>query len=386
LKISPKKGFTMSLVFNIARDDFLSALSLLQNIVGKPGTISILSNVLIRTQNDNIELTGTDLEIGIRQTIPAEILSPGELTLPAKKLFEIVRESNSSHIHLEERDNYWIKITADSSDYNLSGMAVDEYPSFPDHDGKKLINVAATEISDMIEKTIFSVASDSESNFTLTGVLMEKEERDDKKYIRMISSDGHRLSVMTKEIDGDISVLNLKKTTIIPRKGLQEIKKFCDANEDILLGFEDKQAVIKGNNGILIIRLMNGDFPDYRTLIKIIDREKFIDIERLSLLKSMRRMNLFTEDRFNVVKATISKNLIELSSQSMDVGDAKADIAVEYSGEKMELGFNGKYFVETLHAMTSEKIKLFISGKDKPFLIYSDNEPDFISIIMPMQV
>lgn len=376
----------MSLVFNITRDDFLSALSSLQNIVGKPGTISILSNVLIRTKNDSIELTGTDLEIGIRQTIPAEILSPGELTLPAKKLFEIVRESNASHIHMEERDNNWIKITADSSDYNLSGMAVDEFPSFPDHDEKCLINIAALDIGDMIEKTIFSVASDSESNFTLTGVLIEKEERDDKKYLRMISSDGHRLSLMTKNIDGDISVLKLEKTTLIPRKGMQEMKKFCEAHDDILLGFEEKQAVLKGDNAILIIRFMNGDFPDYRTLLKIINRENFIDIDRLTLLNSMRRMNIFTEDRFNVVKSNISENKMSLSSQSMDLGDAREDLIVEYSGEGMELGFNGKYFVETLHVMTSEKVKLFISGKDKPFLIYSENEPDFISIIMPMQV
>ena len=376
----------MSLVFNIARDDFLSALSSLQNIVGKPGTISILSNVLIRTQNDSIELTATDLEIGMRQTISAEILSAGELTLPAKKLFEIVRESSASHIHIEERDKSWVKITADSSDYNLCGIPNDEFPSFPDHDEKALINIAALDIGDMIEKTIFSVASDSESNFTLTGVLIEKEEKDDKKYIRMISSDGHRLSLMTKEIDGDISLLNIEKTTLIPRKGLQEMKKFCDAHEDILIGFEEKQAVLKGDNAILIIRLMSGDFPDYRTLLKIIDRENFIDIDRMTLLNSMRRMNLFTEDRFNVVKSNISENQMSLSSQSMDLGDAREDVVVEYSGEKMELGFNGKYFVETLHVMTSEKVKLFISGKDKPFLIYSENEPDFISIIMPMQV
>ena len=376
----------MSLVLNVAREDFLTALSSVQNVAGKPGTIAILSNVLLRTQNDALELTGTDLEIGIRQSIPAEILSPGKITLPAKKLFEIVRESNSSHIHLEEKDNNWVKITADSSDYNLAGMASDEFPSFPDHQEDSLISVASDDIKDLIEKTIFSVAADSESNFTLTGVLIEKEVKEDKNYLRMVSSDGHRLSLMKKEIDGDLTVFQLDKTTLIPRKGVQEMKKFCEGYDDVLIGFEEKQAVLKADNAILIMRLMNGDFPDFRNLLQVINKESYIDIDRVVLLNSMRRMNLFTEDRFNVVRCHIAENEMTLSSQSMDLGNAKESHPIEYTGEEMKLGFNGKYFVETLHVMSCEKVKLFISGKDRPCLIYSENEPDFISIIMPMEV
>ncbi len=376
----------MSLVLNVAREDFLKALSSVQNVIGKPGTIAILSNIQLRTENDALELTGTDLEIGIRQTIPAEILSQGSLTLPAKKLFEIVRESNSDHIHLEERDNYWVRIIADSSDYNLAGMASDDFPSFPDHKPESLIAVNADDLVDIIEKTIFSVASDTESNFTLTGVLVEREEKEDKNYFRMVSSDGHRLSLMKKEISGDSSVFKLEKTTIIPRKGVQEIKKFCENHENVLIGFEEKQAVLKADHAILIIRLMNGDFPDFRNLLQFIDKDKYIDFDRKILLNTMRRLNLFTEDKFNVVQCFIEKNKITFTSQNMDLGSAKETHEIEYSGEEIKLGFNGKYFIDSLNAMTSETIKLFISGKDKPCLIYSENEPDFISIIMPMEI
>lgn len=376
----------MSLILNIAREDFLSALSSMQNVTGKPGTIAILSNILLRSQKDSLELTGTDLEVGIHQTIPAEILSQGSITLPSKKLFEIVRESNSEHIHLEEIENNWVKITADSSNYNLAGMASDEFPSFPEHKAESLIEIDADDIKDLIEKTIFSVASDTESNFTLTGILVEKEIKEDKKYFRMVSSDGHRLSLMKKEVKGDISLFNLDKTTIIPRKGVQEIKKFCEHHKNLFIGFEEKQAVIKGDHAILIIRLMNGDFPDFRNLLQIINREKFIEINRLVLLNAMRRMNLFTEDRFNVVKCHIENNEMTLSSQSMDLGSAKEVHHVKYSEDSIKLGFNGKYFIETLQVMTCENVKLFIEGKDRPCLVYSENEPDFISIIMPMEI
>jgi DNA polymerase-3 subunit beta len=376
----------MSLILNIAREDFLSALSSMQNVTGKPGTIAILSNILLRSQKNSLELTGTDLEVGIHQTIPAEILSQGSITLPSKKLFEIVRESNSEHIHLEEIENNWVKITADSSNYNLAGMASDEFPSFPEYNAESLIEIDADDIKDLIEKTIFSVASDTESNFTLTGILVEKEIMEDKKYFRMVSSDGHRLSLMKKEVKGDISLFNLDKTTIIPRKGVQEIKKFCEHHKNLFIGFEEKQAVIKGDHAILIIRLMNGDFPDFRNLLQIINREKFIEINRLVLLNAMRRMNLFTEDRFNVVKCHIENNEMTLSSQSMDLGSAREVHHVKYSEDSIKLGFNGKYFIETLQVMTCENVKLFIEGKDRPCLVYSENEPDFISIIMPMEI
>lgn len=376
----------MSLVLNIAREDLLSALAAMQNVTGKTGTMAILSNVLLRSKADFLELTGTDLEIGIRLDIPAEILSPGKLTLPAKKLFEIVRESNSSHIHLEERENNWVRITADSSDYNMAGMAAEEFPSFPEYDEDFLIKVNSDDIRDLIEKTIFSVASDTESNFTLTGVLVEKEQEDTKNFLRMVSSDGHRLSLMKKEIEGDISRFHLEKTTLIPRKGVQEIKKFCENFKEVLLGFEEKQAVLKSKNAILIIRLMNGDFPNFRNLLKIINKDNFIEIKRLTLLNAMKRMNLFTEDRFNVVKCVMENNEIILSSQSMDLGNAKENHPINYTGETLKLGFNGRYFIDTLQVMTAEDVKIFISGKDKPCMIYSENEPDFISIIMPMEI
>jgi len=376
----------MSLILNIAREDFIYALSSMQNVTGKPGTIAILGNVLLRSANDSLELTGTDLEVGIRQIIPAEILSQGSITLPSKKLFEIVRESNSAHIYIEEIENNWVKIKADSSDYNLAGMASDEFPSFPEHKEESLIEIDAENIKDLIEKTIFSVALDTESNFTLTGILVEKEIKEDKRYLRMVSSDGHRLSLMKKEVKGDISLFNLDKTTIIPRKGVQEIKKFCEHHETLFIGFEEKQVVIKGDHAILIIRLMNGDFPDFRNLLQIINKEKFIEINRLVLLNAMRRMNLFTEDRFNVVKCHIEDNEIKLSSQSMDLGNAQEVHPVKYTGDSIKLGFNGKYFIDTLQVMTCEEVKLFIEGKDRPCLVYSENEPDFISIIMPMVI
>ena len=377
----------MAMIINVSREDFLAALSSLQNVTGKKGTIAILSNVLVETDNDAITITGTDLEVGIRFSVPAEILASGSITMPAKKLFEIVRESSADLIHLECMDNNWIKITADSSSYNLAGMEADEFPSFPEYNEASLVSVDGELINELIDKTIFSVAPEGESQYNLAGILVEKEVRDgDKNFIRMVSTDGDRLSLMEIEKGEELAGLQINTTALIPRKGIIEMRKFCDGLDKVTISFEEKQVVLKSDNAILIIRMMNGDFPDYRNILKGNADETFVEIERKALLNSMKRMNLFTEDRYNAVKFLIENNKLTLSSQNMDIGNAKDEMNIVYEGEKLELGFNGKYFVDVLQVLNSDTIKAFISSNETPCLIRADNEPGFVSLIMPMKL
>jgi len=376
----------MSLSFNVSRDEFLGGLSSLQNITGKKGTIAILSNVLIETGINRIVLTATDLEVGVKIDIPAEIMSEGTITLPARKLFEIVRESGVDMLHLELHDNNWVKISANSSDYNLAGMSSEDFPAFPEYEEKSLIKIPSDTLKELIDRTIFSVAQEGESQFNLAGVLVEKEKKEEGSLLRMVSSDGHRLSLMEMDIDTDLDLLNMENTTLIPRKGVQEIRKFCDTCDEVSLAFEKNQAVIKTENSLLIIRLMNGDFPDYRNIINIIEQDKFIEIDRQTLINSMKRMILFTEDRFNAVKFHIEKDALMLSSESMDIGNAKDIIKIEYADEIMNLGFNGKYFMDALQVMSSEKIQAYINSEESPCLIKGVDDPGYVSVIMPMKI
>jgi len=376
----------MSLIFNISRADFLNGLASLQNVTGKKGNIAILSNILIESQTDSLLLTATDLEIGIRNSLPAEILSPGTITLPAKKLFEIVRESGADQIHIEILENNWAKISADSTDYKLAGMPSEEYPAFPEYDEKNLATLASDRIKDLIDKTIFSVAQEGESQFNLTGVLVEKDISDGKNMLRMVSSDGHRLSLCETNVESDLSGLKMEKIILIPRKGMQEIRKFTEGTPNIQIAFEEKQAVIKTDNSIIVVRLMNGDFPDYKNIINMIKKEKFIELNRIQFMNSMKKMNLFTEDRYNAVQFNIKPNKLTLSSQSTDIGSAKDEIAITYDDTPLKLGFNGKYFVESMQVMSSDTIKAYINSEESPCMIQGDDDPGFISIIMPMKI
>jgi len=376
----------MPFQFNIGRDDLLRAISTQQNITNKKGALAILANVLIEVKTDHIVFTGTDLEIGLKQTVHAEVLETGILTLPAKKLFELARESGSSVISFKELDNNWVEITAGPSLYRLAGMVGDEFPQFPAYDENALVQIDSATIADLVDKTIFSIAQDKENMFTLTAALLQKIKENDRLYLKMISSDGHRLTTMSREVDLSIDNLHLNPITLIPRRGVQEIRKFCENRKSFYFGIEEKQAVLKSADSLLIIRLMDGDFPDFQGLLNLLSKDNLIIIDRNRFLESLKRINLFTEDIFNAIKIDINDNKMILTSQNADFGSAKDEFDVEYKGNKLSMGFNCKYFIDSLQVMEGDIIQANITSQESPCVITSDDDVGFLSIIMPMKL
>ncbi len=376
----------MSLNCTISKNDLLEGLNSLQNITNKKGTLAILSNVLISTTNGGLNLTGTDLEVGLRLFVPAEIHGEGLLTLPSKKIFEIVRESGSETISIEETENSWVVIKAGLSTYNLAGMASDEFPEFPDYEEDTFISFESYIFLELIEKIIYSIASEQENIYSLTSVLFEKETIDDINYLKMVSSDGHRLSIMKKDVAADLDQMKLNDVTLIPKKGIQEWKKFCEGRDTVEVSFEPKQVVLRDNKAVMVIRLKHGEFPQYSAIINAIELTNCLKINRIPFLDSLKRINLFTEDIFHTIQLNIDHNKMILSSQNADLGNAKDEQSISYSGEPLILGFNCRYFIETLQVMECETVEAYINSNSSPCLMKSEEDKGFISIIMPMQL
>jgi DNA polymerase-3 subunit beta len=376
----------MPIKFTIEKNNFLAALGSLQNITAKKGTMAVLANVLFKAENNIIEIIGTDLEVGIKIFIEGEVFIPGSITLPSKKLFEIVRQAGAEAIEFEEKENNWVKIKTGTSMYNLAGISSDEYPQFPEYDEENLSEIESEVIGELIEKTIFSVAQEKESNFTLTGILLEKENIDNENRIRMVSSDGHRLTIMEKESKANLEKINFDKNIIIPKKGIVEIRRFCEGNEKILIGIDKKQIIFKKDSGLIIVRLMNGDFPDYKNILNVINKENFIEIEKNNFLESLKRTSIFTDEIFNSIQFDIRKNKIILTSSNIDIGNAKDEIKTKYKGDNISLGFNCRYLIDTLNTINGDVIKAYINSDQSPCLIESDDDKGFSSIIMPMKL
>ncbi len=376
----------MALNFTVNKNVFLESLNSLQNISNKKGTLAIISNVLLQSTDSGILLTGTDLEVGLQFFVNAEVYNEGSLTLPAKKIYEIVRESGSDNISIEEMENSWVTIKAGLSTYNLAGMPSSEFPEFPEYQQDNFLSLECHYFLDLIEKCIFSIANEQENIYSLTSVLFEKEKIENKNYLRMVSSDGHRLSIMQKEILVDIEKMELNEVTLIPKKGLQEWKKFCENRDSIEISFEKKQLVLRDKKAVMVIRLKHGEFPQYSAIINAVELTNCLKINRILFLDSLKRINIFTEDIFHTIQLKIDNNKIILSSQNADLGNAKDELSIAYDGPPLTLGFNCRYFIETLQVMDCETVEAYINSNSSPCLMKSDEDNGFISIIMPMQL
>jgi DNA polymerase-3 subunit beta len=376
----------MALNCTVNKNDLLEGLNSLQNITNKKGTLAILSNVLINTVPGGLNLTGTDLEVGLRLFVPAEIHDEGSLTLPAKKIFEIVRESGSDSISIQETENSWVIIKAGLSTYNLAGLASDEFPEFPEYEEDTFFSFESYIFLELIEKVIYSIANEQENIYSLTCVLFEKEKIDGTYFLRMVSSDGHRLSIMQKEVATDLDELHLNDVTLIPKKGIQEWKKFCEGRDTVEVSFEAKQVVLRDAQAVMVIRLKHGEFPKYSAIIDAISLTNCLKINRIPFLESLKRINLFTEDIYHTIQLKIDLNKMILSSQNADLGNAKDEQSISYSGEPLILGFNCRYFIETLQVMECEAVEAYINSNSSPCLMRSEEDKGFVSIIMPMQL
>ena len=371
--------------FNIAREDLLRAISAQQQITNKKGMLAILANVLMEVQNDKIIFSATDLEISLKHTVPAEVFETGSLTVPSKKLFELARESGSPALNFKEEEKNWITISAGSSTYKLAGMVADEFPEFEQYNEENLVETQSEVFCDLIDKTIFSVANEQENMYNLNAALFQQFVENDRTVFRMVTSDGHRLSIMRREIEGD-PLPDFDAFILIPKRGIQQIRKFGEERDTFQLGVEQKKIVLKSDDSILVVRLMEGEFPDFENILKIVPEESNILINKILFLESLKRINLFTEDTFHAIKFELDNNQLVLTSEHADFGSARDEVAIEYSGEKLSMGFNCRYFMEALQVMEGENIQASISSNDSPCIITSEEDQGFLGIIMPMKL
>ena len=376
----------MALHCIVHRDDLLKAVGAQLNITGKKGNMAILSNLLLEVADNSMTCIGTDLEIGLKQTIPAEVVEAGSITLPAKKLFELARESGGNEIVFKEKDNAWVEIEAGPSHYRLAGMPSEDFPQFPLFNAETLLSIDSEVLAELIDKTSFSIALDRESVFSLTSALLQLTLEQDRPFLKMITSDGHRLTTMQREVGEDLQKLQIGPNTLIPRRAIVEIRKFCENRDSFLFGVEEKQIILQDSGSLLIVRLMQGDFPDFAALIKNISQENVIHINRVRFLEGLKRMNLFTEDLFHAIKITIAENSITLNSQHAEFGSATDSFTVQYAGENIELAFNCRFFIDSLQVMEGDIICAAIKDEKNPCMITSEEDDGFLSVIMPMKL
>lgn len=364
------------------KDDLARSLQKSQSVVEKRTSMPILSNVLLEAADGRLTVTATDLEISFQSSFEAKVNKPGRLTAPARKFYEIIKELPSDDVYLKEKENQHMHLTGGRASYDLVGLSADDYPALPDISGIPDLPVDAETLSEMIEKTIFSI-SQEDTRFNLAGLFVQKRRRDDKEFLRMVSTDGHRLSLVDREMPG-ISALDIDKGVIIPRKGVAEMRRMAE-DGDLTLGLNGSFAVLKKDDATLILRMQEGSFPDYEVVIPK-NTTRVVLVNRQGFGEVIRRVSIMATDRFQGVQLNFKDGLLELVSQNPDLGEARESIEVEYDGEPFTVGFNARYFLDLCAAMRSEVISLSFIDENNPCLIKGEGDEGFLSVIMPMRL
>lgn len=373
--------------FEIHKKEFLKGLNLMQSVAGRKTTLPILSHILIEGEKNSIYLTGTDLETGIRQELTATIQQGGKASISAKKLYEIVRELPEEMIHIKKKENHWITLQCGKSIFNLAGLDPDEFPSFPTYQDGYFSKVSTHLMKEIIEKTVFA-ASNEESRYHLNGVLFSQSQQGTKVVLRMVATDGHRLSLIDRE---NQAIRGIEKGIIIPKKGVLEIKKIMgdqDGEEEIESYFDQTHGFFKMGKSLMVIRLIDGEFPEYDQVIPK-GNDKKIVMQKERIYGCLRRVSTMASERVEGIKLSLKRNSIELNSYHQDFGDAKEEVEVSYEGPPIEIGFNARFLMEALNVMDMDEVMMELKDEGSPGILKPLSTTEFsnqICIIMPMRI
>ncbi len=363
------------MLLDIQRDQFLDGLSKTVPITEKRTPLPILSHILLESLEPKLSITANDLEVGLKLSYECNVKEQGRAALPARKLLEIIREMPQGLLTIQSLDNNRVKILSLNSFFELSGMEPDDYPAWLNFEGVELIQLEPEKLLYMLEKTLFASSND-DSRFNLNGVLFEKN---DSK-TRFVATDGHRLALI--EEDANIAP---EPRVIAPKKGLTELKRLLEGlKEQVGVGFEQKNLLVKAEGLMMSIRLVDGDYPDYRKVLPK-PADGIAKADRVSFIKSIRRVAVFTSDRNKGINLDISNGKIELSASHPDLGTARDVLDVDYDGPSVGVIINASYLQEALGVIDTESVFFEFHEEGAPVVLKPDTDKNYFNLVMPMR-
>ena len=368
---------------SMRREDLVQALYLTQGVVERRNTLPILANVLLEAADDALLVTASDLEIGVRRKCGASVKKRGAVTLNARKLYEIAREIPADTVLVRAVSSGLVEVQGGRSRFRMVSLDAKDFPELPFGSGASegaKIRVTGKLLGSMIDRTIFAVSTD-ETRFNLSGVLLEVSSSEE---LRMVATDGHRLALVSRAVAGAQAAHSIT----LPRKGLQELRRLLEAGmeEEVDIVVSPRELRLFGTGVELFMRAIEGEFPDYRQVIPKEITSK-AQVGRDEILSAVRRVCLLASERSRGVKLQLERSRLEISANSPDLGDATEELEVEYGGEPMVVGFNGRYLLDVLAVHgEGDHIEIGLTNAVGPGTVRSEEDPDYTYVIMPMRL
>ncbi len=367
----------------ISKDNLLKALNVTQSIVERKVTMPILSNLLLSVEGPYLKISATDLEITAVSKVSAEVRSSGSTTVNAKVFSDIVKELPDGDVSITLTEGERLEINCQSTRLRVIGVSADEYPSLPGIHFTPETEVKAAELADMINKSLYAVSVD-ETRFNLNGVCFSSQDSGKDKAIKLVATDGHRLSLITRKL----SNFEVDEEVIVPRKGLGEMRRLLEgcADASVKIAINDGYFIIDTSNTKVSMRLVDGEFPDYKQVLPK-DKGIIAVVNSSDLEQALRRAALMVTDKGKCVKLDFSENLLRISSSSSELGDSSEELEIEYDGEPLSIGFNARYLLDFASSLGESKaLCMELHGALGPGKFYAQSDQSYVGIIMPMRL
>jgi len=360
--------------FKVQKDKLVVAIQTVQNVITTKSALPILSNILIETQQEAIRLTATDLDIGITCVIPVDIQEQGAITIPAKRFSDIVKEFPVDIVSVTTKKNNLVVIDSELCQFKIMGLAKEEFPKLPEFKDRKVVKVEQVVLKEMLALTSFAVSFD-ETRYILNGILFKIN----KGVLTLVSTDGKRLAIAERklniELDVDLSI-------IVPIKTIHELNRNLKEGGELSLVVGSNQALFDLGGVVIISRLIEGEFPDYKQVVPLVSENK-MKIDRSQFLLAVKRAALLATPDYQAVKLEVFKNKLVISKSTPDVGEFHEELAAEYQGRELIIGFNPVYLMDILKNLSDEVINLELTDGEKPGVIRISG---YIYIVLPMRI
>ena len=366
--------------FTIAREKLQEALANVASAVPGKTTLPVLANILVEAGEQSVRFSGTDLDVAVSVEAPADVEAPGALTLPAKRLGEIVRELPPSPVKIAALGEQRATLECGRAKFRLLGLPRDEFPAFPPVQFDRGWRVRASVLHELISRTAFAVSSE-ESRPILNGVLWEIRAGQS----RMVATNGHRLALM--ELPVELGA-DAQGDFIVPPRALDQVRRVFPPEEEIEIGRGENHLAFRSPLASVSTRLIEGPYPNYDQVIPK-DNDRLAVIDRTSLIGALRRMAVVASEQTHRVKLSFSSALLRFAVQTPDVGEGQDEIPVQYSGDPLEIGFNSTYLLEILRYMPTEEIQFTFKGPERAATLSPQGWDDpgrYVCLVMPLRL
>ena len=368
--------------FVIRKEDLLPELTLIQGVVERKTTMPILSNLLLKAGAEGIELLATDLEVGLKTRCEATVSAEGEVTVQARKLFDVIKSLPAGEIRFQLAGDVDLGIECEQSRFKLRGLPAADFPSLPEARIENPVNMQGADLKDLITKVLFAVTVD-DPVYSLNGALLRIE----GQTITLVATDGHRLAYVSRELD--IQPLEKPIERVVHRKTLSELLKMTgDTNGGgVALGEVDNHLLFRSGRSVLFSRFLEKSFPAFE---KVLPKDNDLDMvaDRVALADALKRVSLLSSERSRAVRLKVEQGRLEISSNSPELGEASEAVNVDYKGGELTIGFNARYLLDFLDVVRDEKVRLSLKDVDTQGLLTpeGDHPEQYRYVVMPMQL